>query len=302
MVIRTPPTGFQPSTATSAALQEYGFPTRPSDAADIAAWQNALSAYTSSSVIPASVSFPSGSGATTYYNSNWAGFTAGQSNSQSNAFISVQADVTVPNTSPLHGSTYCFNSGQVLFSWIGLGGTYANNDLVQQGVECNDYGSGTNLPDTAGFHPFYEFANTRLPQELCGSSAGIASGHVLYEQESYETSSSIANFYMEDLTTGLVWSCSVSPPVGWTFDGNTADYIVEPVTSQQPLYFSFSSANFSDAQLEWGSDGDWVGFGTRPTTKDYSGVNSSNYCAGPSTIGSDNESFSVSYSSGDCGS
>lgn len=298
MVIDAPPTSFSPANASAAALQEYGFPARPSGGSALTAWQDAMNVYTPGAAPPATISVPASPAqdASTYA-SNWAGFSAGEQGTQSDAFVAVQADVTVPTVNG------CFGSNQVVFAWIGLGGTDApaTNDLVQQGVECNDYGSGSNLPDSGSLHPFREFANTNKPQDLCGTAETLSGGETMYENMSYESSISTANFFMENAVNGdVIGSCSVTAPSEWTFDGNTADYEVEVAGPQEPLQFNVSKVSFSDAQLEWGSSGDWVAFGTRPTTKTYDGVSLSNYCEGPSTIGSGNESFTVTQSSGDC--
>lgn len=296
MVIDTPPTSFSPASASSAALQKYGFPARPASGSARTDWQNAMNAYNPETAPPTTITVPTSTTKDeSTFASNWAGFTAGQWNSQSQAFISVKADVTVPTVNG------CFGSGQDVFAWIGLGGTNASNDLLQQGVECNDYGSGTNLPDTGALHAFREFANTRYPQDLCGTAENLYGGETMYENLNYETSDNTANFYMENTGTGnVIGSCSVTSPSGWTFDGNTADYEVEVAGPQAPLEFAVSTVTFSDAQLQWGSSGDWVTFGSRPTTKTFDGVSLSNYCEGPSTISSNNELFSVSDSGGDC--
>jgi hypothetical protein len=295
MVIDTPPTSFSPANASAAALQEYGFPGRPSGGDALTAWQNEMDVYTPETAPPTTITVPSTPQDASTFASNWAGFTAGEWDTQSHAFVAVQGDVTVPTVNG------CFGSNQTVFAWIGLGGTTGANDLVQQGVECNDYGPGSDLPDSGGLHPFREFANTNYPQNLCAGSKTLSGGETMYENMGYESSISTANFFMQNAVSGeVIDECSISAPNGWTFDGNTADYEVEVDGPQEPLQFNVSKVSFSDAQLEWGSSGDWVAFGSRPTTKTYDGVSLSNYCEGPSTIGSDNESFSVTQSSGDC--
>jgi hypothetical protein len=270
-------------------------PGRPSGGDALTAWQNAMDVYAPETAPPTTITVPSTPQDASTFASNWAGFTAGESGTQSHAFVAVQGDVTVPTVNG------CFGSNQVVFAWIGLGGTNGPNDLVQQGVECNDYGTGSNLPDSGGLHPFREFADTNYPQNLCGTSQTLSGGETMYENMGYESSIATANFFMENAVNGnIIGQCSVSAPKNWTFDGNTADYEVEVDGPQEPLQFNVSKVSFSDAQLEFGSNGDWVAFGSRPTTKTYDGVSLSNYCEGPSTIGSDNESFSVTQSSGDC--
>jgi hypothetical protein len=286
----TPPPNFDPLTASDAALQQYGFPLPPADGAGLQAWKTAMSAFRSDPAPTGALSVDLNPSAPKFstFASNWAGFTAGQWNSQSDAFVAVQATTTVPTANG------CTANGWPLGAWIGLGGTFGANDLVQQGEEC-----GTPEIPGGGFRSFEEFADTLNPVAFCGYSSWVfGAGDVLYQQMSYQTSSNTANFYIEDENTGVAHGCAVGAPRsrGWSFDGNTADYELEtPAGATVP----FSTVHFGDAQLEW-SSGSWVAFGTRPTTKTYDGVSLTNYCAGPSTIGSDHESFSVSYSSGEC--
>ncbi len=222
---------------------------------------------------------------------NWAGLTAGENDTQSNAFVAVTADTTVPTANG------CDTNELPLSAWIGLGGTSSGDNLVQQGEICGD----TDVSTGGGFRPFEEFAYALGPVAMCGDTSVVfEAGDVLYQQMSYETGSNVANFYIEDETTGVAVGCPASPPLsqGWSFDGTTGDFVVE---TSAGFTVPFSTIDFSNAQVEWGSSGDWAAFGSRPTTKLYDGFNPGDYCAGPSTIGSDEESFSVSYSTlGDC--
>lgn len=238
----------------------------------------------------------------------FSGYTAGQNDSQNREFTAVQADVTVP------AAKGCFNSSnnEVMFVWIGLGGTDGGNDLAQEGIECNDNGPaagnaarGTNLPDLGGFHPFYEFAGTQYPRRLCGDSMAISGPTILHEYLSYQARTDTAHFFMKNINNGTVLAnCSVTAPTssGWRFDGNTADYIVETYTTEalSNTIVRFSTVGFYNARAEWSATRTWVPFGSRPTTKRYGGQSRSNYCAYPSGIGRDKQSFTVRYSRGDC--
>lgn len=98
LTIHTPPRSFSPATASNSALATYGFPARPTGAAALAEWQNAMDAYKPEGAAPATISVPTTTSPVndTYYKGRWAGFWAGDRYSQSQAFVAVQADVTVP--------------------------------------------------------------------------------------------------------------------------------------------------------------------------------------------------------------
>lgn len=295
LTVPTPPDGFNPLTASSSELAAYDFPPEPAGEADRQAWEVAMAAYRSDDPPPAQFSVAEdGSvhsfGTTTHYYSNWAGYTAGTWGSQSHTYVAVKADLTVPST----GSC---NFGNETGFWIGLGGTAASptNDLVQQGVECGDPSIGAG----GSFRPFTEFAETFGEHVLCGQSSWtLPAGHVIYQNMSFQTSSSTAYFYLEDETSGVAHSCSETPSSGWSFDGNTADWVAE---APNGYAVSFGSVPFTDAEAELGSTGAWVTLGSRGTIyRLIIGSSASDYCIGATAIGSDNASFSTPYSTGNC--
>jgi hypothetical protein len=279
-----PPAGFDPLTASAAELAEYNFPARPTSQPQLQDWESAMSEYTSSVVptssLPVQTTLPVES--TNF--SRWAGFSSGKWNSHSSAFHGVSADVTVPS------NNNCASENEPLAAWIGIGGTTLPklNNLVQEGFVCGDdpvSGGG------GGFRPFQEFADTNNPKPMCGvTGLYYAEGSKIWLSLGYTQSDHEATFFALDLKTQHAISCKIAAPLsrGWVYDGNTADYETEaPAAVLQP----FSPAiGFDEAALQWWSTtGPWSKFGTRPTTKDY------NDCMLPSKIGSDEESFSVSW-------
>ncbi|MBO0806275.1 MAG: hypothetical protein J2P25_24770 [Nocardiopsaceae bacterium] len=296
----TPPRGFDPLHASNAQLKRYGFPLRPgSDGSqsDLADWRAAMTAYRSDSPPSGPLKAVPGSGsrvgsaasfATEY--SNWGGYIVGKTGTQSNTYVAVTNDFTVPST-----SNTCMGSNLVGM-WTGLGGTSSNPDnLVQQGIECGDSAVGSG----SAFRPFTEFANTANPVALCGQTSWtFPAGHLLYEQMSYEASNKIANFYIEDETSGVAHGCSAAPPSGWSYDDNTAEWIGEAPSGTA---VHFSNVNFTNAQAELDSNGSWVTFGSQGTiTKTIAGASSSTYCISPGSIGSDKDSFTDSWHQATC--
>jgi hypothetical protein len=115
---------------------------------------------------------------------------------------------------------------------------------------------------------------------------------------SYQASNKIAYFYIEDETTGTIHSCSATPPTGWSYDDNTAEWIGE---APGGTAVHFSNVNYTHAQTELDSSGAWVTFGSQGNvTKSVAGASSSTYCITPGNIGSDKESFTDSWHQATC--
>jgi hypothetical protein len=293
MVVRTPPIGFDPVSASDTQLAEYSFPPRPTEASALADWTQVMQAYRSDGPPAQSFQLSTDTQSLKYsvIYTNWAGFSAGTLNTQNTTYVGVKGEMTVPS----HSGTCGSNSG--IGIWVGLGGTDNQNDLAQQGIECGNSGVGSG----GAFRPFTEFANTENPIVFCSQTSWtFPAGDVIYQNMSFYTSLNQAYFYIEDITTGVAHSCSVAQPSSnWSFNGNTADWVVEaPGSSPAPL--NFGTIPFSDANAYLGSNGTWVTMGRQSTTKWIEGDNSTTYCFSPSTIGSDNQSFSVSWHSSTC--
>jgi hypothetical protein len=291
LVTATPPANFDPTTASSRTLAEYGFPSEPTDVSQQADWLAAMKAYRSdpppTGVLPVDTSSQAIRYATRYV--IWGGWTAGDWSGTSNTYIAAKGVQTVPN--PTNNCTY---NNNVAF-WVGLGGTStANNALVQQGFECGN----SNLGSGTAFRPWTEFVPGHDPLNFCGyANWTLPAGDVIYQNESFETSTHTAYFYLEDETTGTTHSCSQTKPAGWTFIGNTADWEAEAPNN---ISVNFGSVPFSDSNAELNSSGSWVTLGSQTTNKEILGVDSSDYCIAPGAIGGDNQSFTDSYHQADC--
>lgn len=291
MTTTTPSAGFNPLTASAAQLRQYGFPSRPANPSALRGWTTAMAAYRSDvpPVGPLRVATsvrPSESYATYY--TNWAGYSAGNINGTANTYVAVKADLTIPST------TSCSNSNGLGF-WIGLGGTNGADNLVQQGVECGN----TALGSGSAYRAFTEFANTAAPVVFCGyASWTFAVGHVIYQNMSFEASPKKAFFYIEDESTGVAHSCSSSPPGGgWSFRGNTADWVGE---APSEVAANFGSIGFTNTYAEVGSTSSWVTMGSQSTTEWISGLDSSVYCISPQGIGSGKTTFTDKWHESDC--
>jgi hypothetical protein len=291
MTTVTPPPGFAPLEATAEELARYNFPARPSDRAELRDWKTAMAAYRSNEPPgePLEVAVdPDAAGFATYY-SNWAGYIVGDLDAQSHMYVAVKANLKVPTNSGTCGSS------NLVGFWIGLGGTAHSNDLVQQGIECGSLAVG---PGSA-YRPFTEFANTAPPVAFCGySSWTLAPGDVIYQNMSFQTSQNKAFFYMEDQTSGVAHSCSRTPPSGWAWDLNTAEWIAEAPAG---VAVNFGSVRFSNARAQLSSNGNWVTLASQTESKTIQGYSSSWYCIAPGTISAAGDAFTDSWHSpGDC--
>lgn len=300
MVVPTPPAGFDPLAATDAELAEYDFPARPaSTSADYADWLTAMQAFqgdpASSSAVTVDTSpDPTIQNSATVY-ANWAGYAGGVRGQQNRRFVGVKSVYVVPSIS----GTACNASTRDLSEWVGLGGTTGTSDLSQEGIEC-----GEGLGGGGGaFYGFTEFANTASPVVFCGySSWSFPAGHTVYVNMSYETSSNIANFYLEDETTGVAHGCSRGAPSGWHFDGNTAEWIIEsPSAAYGYTEPNFGTARMTDDLAEDGSTGDWVTLGSRSNIVTFiEGSSSTDRCAIPGAINANNKRFPIVWNKATC--
>lgn len=276
----TPPAGFNPLEADDSTLVKFGFPPRPSDPADLEDWTTAMTAYRPDKSDdppdePLQVTYHSAPSYGTYY-ANWAGYIAGTLFTQSRTYVAVKTSFYVPSNTGT-----CSNSNMVGF-WIGLGGTSADrsNSLVQQGVECGH----PNVGAGSSYRPFTEFADTAPPVALCGySSWTLGAGHWIYQNMSFQTSQNKAFFYLEGQTSGVAHGCSATPPSGWSWDLNTAEWIAEAPTGAA---INFGSVRFTNARTQLYSNSQWVTLGSQPVTKTIQGSSSSYYCISPGAIGS----------------
>lgn len=294
MVVTTPPAGFDPLAASNRALMEYGFPTRPTDSLALRDWTRVMQAFKSDEAPYGSLDFatdPTATKFSTIY-SNWGGYIDGTMNTQSNTYVAVKGEFTVPGVT---GTTCSSAHNNTIGAWIGLGGTSsATNDLVQQGLLCGDAA----VVGDGAWRPFEEFANTANPVAFCGyTSWTFPVGDVVYQNMSFQTSSNVANFFIQDITTGTAHSCTVSPPSGWSYDLNTAEWIVEAPTGTAADFGSFA---FIDANAELGSNSSWVTMGSQSNTKTIDGSSSTTYCIVPGNIGSDSQSFTDQWHASTC--
>lgn len=290
----TPPKGFDPLSATPAQLSEFDFPPRPDAAVDLQQWTDAMSAYKSSDPPTQAVPFfPVGLG-TRYVTCPtycpWGGWVAGTWQEQSHHYTAVKSGFRVPTNVGTCGSS------NITSFWIGLGGTATVNDsILQQGITCGDptiWGGGPS------YHPFYEFANQGDAKPMCANGTLVLNAtNIIYQNMSFQTSSNTAYFYMENQSTGKSISCHDTPPPGWSFNGNTADWAGEAIMDNA---VQFNPVDFYNVRAELYSNSTWVTIASQTHTATVDGQSSTIKCIYPSSLGTDGASFSDYWHSGSC--
>jgi hypothetical protein len=227
-----PPASFDPVVATPEVLQSYGFPPKPDKLNDPAAYnhwftavthhqtrlQNVVLKQTKKSNGPvkhigtsnANVTNPNASATT----SNWSGF------------VDVnEAGLVFQNLSyiyaywivPIAQLAFGVSSENVYSSqWVGFDG-WESPDVLQAGTEADVIGGATNYDAWFEWYPNFE-------SEIGGFS--VSPGDVMFV-EVWNTSSTVGNAYLENLTNDTSVSFQFDAPSGTSLVGDSAEWIFE---------------------------------------------------------------------------
>jgi hypothetical protein len=256
-----PPASFSPLHASAATLSEYGFPAQPAVASQRAAWHQAMASYVS--VPPPQLCLTSlrlglqAAPATVpvSHNSHWAGY---HSTASGNAWVGVQGQWTQPKV----GNCNC-NLPADFSIWAGLGGIYGG--LLQAGTSVVEATNGS-VTATA----FYEWLNTSGGGTPAITVGNVKAGQAIYTQTSYQTSSHIANFYLE--ANGKSFPIKPRKLSSSYYNGRTAEWIVErPCLNLKCSVLgdlaNFGTLTWTGAQAENSSNGKWKDLTSLPLTK-----------------------------------
>jgi hypothetical protein len=289
--VPSPPANFNPQIASAEDLELYQLPSRPSDLAELANWNSTMHGLTFGSVPDAFIdTFPNTDPvkAGTVNFGNWGGYYVGNANIRTNKYVAVKGNFVVPTV-----YSQCNGGQKRVTAWVGLGGVNSNypNSLVQQGIAWCNQPTGQLL---GKWNPFLEFANSSLPVAFCGSSTWeVFAGDTIYNNMSFQSSNNKAFFYMEDQTTQTYRSCSLTPPQGWSFDGTTAEWIVEEYLDnngdQIPLA-NYGTLTFTNALTQLASTSAWVTLASQTETKIVTGY-TNHYTQMPSALTPSGSSF-----------
>jgi hypothetical protein len=128
--ILVPPAGFDPSTASAAQLDQYGFPPQPKDPAALAGWQALMSAWTGAAAAPPFLAETTAT-SDTVTKTNWSGYAV---TGPSGQFTQASANYDEPT----FGSSRCSTNSET--TWAGIGGFSSNSALGQDGTAHNVVG------------------------------------------------------------------------------------------------------------------------------------------------------------------
>lgn len=226
-----PPAGFDPRTASSSELAEYGFPAKPSGGDALKTWRQAVSDWSPSTTVP--VLEVTNQRAIT--NSHWSGWVAHPASGTH--FVTAEATITQPAYhTPQSGCAAGY-----LVSWAGIGG-YNSGNLIQDGTE---------IDQGATYIPWYEWLGaagtiniTRMPDVT------IHAGDRVFMYVTYESSNHLVDFYISD-SDGTAHAFETSLGTG-DFDGSTAEWIDErpEINGGFPNLAHYDSDSWTGAEVE----------------------------------------------------
>ena len=225
--LAVPPPNFNPLTATDQELQQYGFPSRPSDAKELQEWENVMQ-YAKQYVKPDQhpSSFIHGL-VRTSTSSHWAGYVVNGTDNKINGNAPLYTQATGEWTQPTYSGT-----NAVASLWVGMGGWTGSSSIVQAGADSNVPGSTK-----------YEFWVEDAPAGTVWEATPVVNaGNILYVDVQYGGSTSTA-FLLNSSTTQYT-TVSFNTP---NYDGKSADYIYEAIN--YPPYPSWGSSAFSSCLL-----------------------------------------------------
>jgi hypothetical protein len=269
-----PPAGFKPLDASAAELELYGFPARPTDATELSDWTSRMGAYKSTegpdpcwNVAPPPPFTPQASSLEKWHvarphhafnpsiiaydtSQHWAGYYA------------ISGDHTWIGASgqydqPARYSTSCTGARQS--EWVGIGGVGHKSDnstgLIQDGTEVGPTGSP---------YGFYEWIGTNPSGGTTGVaeqhfSLGVSASNHMYASTTYNASTGIGTFYIENQTTGQNQTFRANVAT-WYMPGTT-DWIIERPedlsTGNYVALQNFNMINWTSVQAE-NDVPDWV--------------------------------------------
>jgi hypothetical protein len=237
-----PPAGFDPLTATPEELQRHLLQHRPDprmSARAVKFWRKAVS-RARSFVTPELKLRPAGrpsrlarpqAEAGHVTNSAWAGVIASEGSFTQVWGIMVMPNVVAPSgpaAAPIGQGdpNYCFSA------WVGMDGTDGSGDVCQAGFETDLYvdGDGQVSPSTYCWAEWFPLGT--LTESLSFSAGDTVAMMIQYYGFNSSTSSYEASVHLSDLTTGVALTPIIlsieQSQIGSAFQGNTAEWIVEP--------------------------------------------------------------------------
>ncbi len=229
-----PPTGFNPLTASTAQLTEYGFPPRPTSGQAYASWATAMK-HALHYVPPAG-----GYGSEGTTSGNWGGYYELESDNGGTAYEDANGTLAVPSCSETSGA-----SDEQTVAWVGMDGVGGSSDVFQAGVACTPGASTTNKIDNATYP--YQFWWEDYPSAPYFFTSLIpSSGDTVY----IDVNSQGDSVYIEDETDN---DYSISKSVSLSnFSGDSVEWVTEGYSSN---WADFGTVDFNDPAFEYSGGG-----------------------------------------------
>jgi hypothetical protein len=260
------PTGFDPSTATAAELNEYGIPPRPTDAAALSLWQAQMSAWKGSVTPPPFLSETHTSADSVYY-TNWSGYAITGS---AGTYTHAEAWYNEPS----YLSSRCSTNAEV--TWAGIGGYYGASDKLGQD------GTGHGVPGMGDHQAWWEIVPgySIMPVNFFGSPFFQFDASTRWLGNAYR-------FYMHDSFTNTTLAFDVSSSA---YSGDSAEAIAErpKINNSLSNLSNFGTLTFSQTEA---NDVFFNNYSPNGLRHGIHMVNDSNGhdLADPSTIGSNGQ-------------
>jgi Peptidase A4 family len=251
--ISIPPSSFDPSTASNAALERYNLPEAPpTGSPEYAKWKqmidrplhfatppSALIEVPAKAVEPgsslAAPQTPSIAPAATFSEGEsrtWAGYMdwGGGSRTESIEYPDFSKATGYFYEPALGNTSGCSEEPAGLATWVGIGGWEDNNTgLAQVGVIQAVSGEGAGGVLASAGQGFFETVQPgKLGEGYEVAAKFIVPAHVWVKAEVREVSKNTYDYFLENLKTGEVWPAKDKVQKGETAAGDkTAEYIVE---------------------------------------------------------------------------
>ena len=230
-----PPRDFAPISASEADLANYGVPPRPDPRKAPTAfhhWKKLVSVprvsngsvgqtkiYNSPIQQPTIVGTLK-NGSVSLMSENWSGYAVAVAPSTftfNNSFVF--SEWVVPVAQQAFG--VCDGSWDFSSQWVGFDGL-GSTDVLQAGTEADAYCAGSTLDSFySAWIEWFPFAELRVSQPI------VQPGNLMEAEVWYTTTPPFGHAYLANLTLGQAAAYAFDPPPGVTFQGDSAEWVLE---------------------------------------------------------------------------
>lgn len=221
-----PPADFDPSTASAAQLDQFGFPPKPKDPAALAMWQREMNAWTGA-VPPPPFLVETTTTMATATSNEWAGYAVTGPTGQ---FTHAEAWYDEPS----FGASRCATNMES--TWAGIGGLNSNGGLGQDGTAHNEPG----IPDHHAWWEVFPDVNA-MPLPLVATVGSVFDASTRRIAGGYR-------FFMENLSNGetMAFDMMIND-----YNGVSAEVIAERplVNNVRQNLSNFGTLTFEESQV-----------------------------------------------------